>query len=381
MKKKNNSEYFDAPLSDIVKHEIEQHLLREKIIYQVKEDLYCNSRYKNFFENYDEETIYAFAEEYAKRKSFYLLNGDKQLEQEETNQLYFYQLAEKFIWEIQQKKLFDLQCLWRAKKIQLDGVEVTKDFLYLESDIKNCPHIKPITGDELQVYVDYLLSENYSDNEHNRQWQDYDFIKSQRLMFGDSAIPSWYMFYDKYVNLKSMHDLPDIKGEKESYYLDLLCKKQSAVIDVDSDKNEIEVKPPLHFNYKTLEFFVNTFEDKAIIRYFYAAEKSHPDLDQNAELNHALQLLKDSDDIIPVHTNKSWKEAVLSAAKFYKTKRISQALVSVYDQYLMRKKTNLPFYDEFVNVKQQLLMRNVEQYKKQILLARKLNGESQDFTY
>ena len=68
MRKKNKSEYFDAPLSDIVKHEIEQHLLREKIIYQVKEDLYCNPRYKNFFENYDDETIHAFAEQYAKRK-------------------------------------------------------------------------------------------------------------------------------------------------------------------------------------------------------------------------------------------------------------------------------------------------------------------------
>jgi hypothetical protein len=383
MRKKIHTEYPDFPLSEGVKQEIEQQLLREKIIYQVKEDLYCKPRYKNFFDNYDEETIHPFVEAFAKRKAFYVMHGPDLLQKEETSQLFFHKLAENFIWEIQQKKLFDLQCLWRAEKENVKGVQVTKDFLYLEATIKNCRLIEPVTRDDLQLYADYLFSDDYSDKEHGIQWQDYDFIKNQSLMFCHSGIPAWYIFYDKQKRAMNLQDLADIKGEKEFFYLDLLNKKKSVkkLYDDVAAKNENDVKPPLHFNYKTLEFFINTFEDKSIVKYFYAAEKQHPDLCKNAELDEALLLLRDSDESIPVRTNRNWKDAVIEAAKHYKTKKIGEALMTVYDEYLMRIQTQLPFYDETENVRQQLVLRNVENYKKQILKARVLNGEPADFNF
>ncbi|MEP7168783.1 MAG: hypothetical protein ABI855_05380 [Bacteroidota bacterium] len=390
MRKKINTEYPDAPLSETPidqqpepEKEIEQQLLREKIIYQVKEDLYCKPRYKNFFDNYEPETIHCFVEAYSKRKAFYVMHGQDMLQKEETNQLYFHHLAENFIWEIQQKKLFDLQCLWRAEKVHVDGVQVTKDFLYLEATIKKNSCIEPVSPDELQLYVDYLFSDDYSDKEHFMQWQDYDFIKNQSLMFGNSGIPAWYIFYDKQVHAKDMHDLADIRGEKEFFYLKLLSKKNAVrkLYDDVTGKFQEDAKPPLHFNYKTLEFFINTFEDKSIVNYFYAAEKKHPDINKNSELNEALQLLRDSDEEIPIHKHRNWKDAVMEAAKFYKTKKIAEALITVYDEYMMRIKTQLPFYDETDCARQQIVLRNADNYKKQILKARELNGEAADFNF
>jgi hypothetical protein len=383
MRKKFNLEYDDFSLPEEAKQEIEQRLLREKIIYQVKEDLYCQSRYKNFFDNYDGETIHAFVEAYAKRKAYYVMHGQDLLREEETSQLYFHSLAENFIWEIQQKKLFDLQCLWRAEKMKMKGVQVTKDFLYLEATVKSCLHIEPVTCDELQLYVDYLFSDDHCDKEHGTHWQDYDFIKNQCLMFSNSGVTAWYLYYDKHIHSKNMHDLADIKGEKEFFYLELLSAKNSVqqLYDEVTGKNENEIMPPLQFNFKTMEFFINTFEDKSIIKYFYAAEKQKPDLCKNLELDEALELLRYSDENVSISSNGNWKEAVIEAAKFYKTKKIAEALMTVYDEYLLRIKTQLPFYDETDGMRQQLVLRNVENYKKQILKARELNGEPADFNF
>ncbi|MEO5569660.1 MAG: hypothetical protein ABIT08_11625 [Bacteroidia bacterium] len=383
MRKKITTENFDFPVSDPVKKEIEQQLKREKIIYNVKEELYCNPRYKDFFENYDEETIHAFVESYAKRKAFYIMHGQELLDEEETTQLYFHSLAENFIWEIQQKKLFDLQCLWRAEKIKLEEVQVTKDFLYHEAIIKNCPHNSPVTRDELQLYVDYLFSDDYPDKEHDFQWQDYDFIKNQSLMFCNSGIPAWYSYYDKHVHGKNMHDLADIRGEKEFFYLELLSKKNAVkkLYEDVNGKNKNEEKSFLQFNYKTLEFFINTFEDKSIIRNFYTAERQHPDLSNNSELDAAIRVLRISDENVSISANRNWKDAVIEAAKFYKTKKIAEALLTVYEQYTMRIKTQLPFYNETDCARQQIVLRNVENYKKQILKARGLNGEAADFSF
>jgi hypothetical protein len=202
-------------------------------------------------------------------------------------------------------------------------------------------------------------------------------------MFCNIGIPAWYTFYDQQVHKAIMHDLADIKGEKEFFYLELLTK-QSAVnklySEIKSEKPSSD-KPALQFDYHSLEFFINTFEDKTVVRYFYAAEKNHPDLFNNLEVDDALQILKNSDEEIPLHTNANWKDAVVESAKNYKTKKIAESLWTVYEQYNMRIKTQLPFYDESDYARQQLVLRNVEKYKKQILKARKLNGESANFNF
>jgi len=202
-------------------------------------------------------------------------------------------------------------------------------------------------------------------------------------MFCNSGIPAWYSYFDSHIHGRSMHDLADIRGEKEFFYLELLSKKNSVTKlynDVAGKINR-EEKPPLQFNYKTLEFFINTFEDKSLIKYFNAAEKDHPDISNNSELEEALGILKNSDEEIPVHTSRNWKDAIKEAAKYYKTNKIAEALVTVHDQYLMRIKTGLPFYNETDLARQQIVLRNVENYKKQILKARELNGEVSDFNF
>lgn len=376
--KKFYNEPIDFPVSEITKQEIEYRLTEEKLIFEIKEELYCKSRYRTFFDHYNEESIHAFIDGYARRKAFYLLNGQRILSEEETGQLYFRNLAEHYIWEIQQKKLFDLHCLWRAGQADSEAVQVTKDFLVLESTIKDCTLIDGIAEAEVKLYIDYLLSDDYADKDHAGGWQNYERIKSgDWFMF--STIPAWYEFHNAETGSGNLLSLPDSKGEKEKLYIHLLESENSE--ETTSGEDEITEQPSLNFNYKTIEFFINTFEDKQIVKYFYTVEKNHPEIDSNGELNEALYLLQLSDEKVPVQSNRNWKEAVINAAKQFRKKKIASALMQAFYEYKLRIKTGLPFYNETDLLRQQLIKGIVDKYKQQILKARQLNGEPADFNY
>ena len=51
--KKIFSDDLDFRLPDALKQDIEMQVLREKMIYATKEELYCKGRYKNFFEKFE----------------------------------------------------------------------------------------------------------------------------------------------------------------------------------------------------------------------------------------------------------------------------------------------------------------------------------------
>lgn len=372
-------EQFDFPVSDNTKQEIEFFLLREKLIYDTKEELYCSGRYRDFFEHYNEESIHSFIDEFAKRRADYVLKGKQLLSEQENAQLYFRSLAENYIWEIQQKKLFDMQCLWRAGKIKLKEMEVSRDFLFEEINIKNCKAIRKITKEELSIYIDYMLSDYCSEKEHTCRWQDYNFIKSGVLKHGYNAMPAWYTFYDKAIGSENLLSLPDIKGEKENEYL--LAARQNALALQPPFEYEMDERPDLKFNFKTLEFFVTTFEDKSLFKYFYASEKTNPDIDDNRGLNEALRLLGLCNDPVSIEAGADWKLQVIEAAKKTRKKKITEALLSVFNEYCLRLKTKLSFSDDATETRLQLMARKVESYKNEILRGRKQKGESQDFDF
>ena len=61
--------------------------------------------------------------------------------------------------EILQKKLFDMQCLWRAEKIIIPEINVSSDFRYWEANIFNCPFIEPVTENEIEIILKHLTKE------------------------------------------------------------------------------------------------------------------------------------------------------------------------------------------------------------------------------
>src|SRR5665213_924310 len=115
----SNSPYLKSRLDDLKNEET-----AKRIINETYEDLKNNSKYKEYFEQYRPDSIEEFIKSYSQQKgNCWLRHGEMYLKLENDAHNWFRVEADKCLWEIQQKKLFNLQCLWRAEKIQLEGVE------------------------------------------------------------------------------------------------------------------------------------------------------------------------------------------------------------------------------------------------------------------
>ncbi|HEX7413046.1 MAG TPA: hypothetical protein VF411_03290, partial [Bacteroidia bacterium] len=111
---------------------------------------------KKHFKEYDPTSVQHFVETYAHDRHRFTKSADHyQLRAEEITCPFLDESEERLKW-IQQKKLFNLQCLWRAGKIQLEGVETTYDILQWENNLYNCPFLPPITEEEVELLVRFL---------------------------------------------------------------------------------------------------------------------------------------------------------------------------------------------------------------------------------
>src|SRR4051812_37030221 len=122
-RKKNNSGkalYSESELNHY-KYIEEKEALAQKLL----KELNADRRYDDFFSQYRADTIASFKEAFARHKADYLLNGAWYKKHKQKLELHWFEKAYEMLWHIQQKKLFDLQCLWRAEKITLEGVEAS----------------------------------------------------------------------------------------------------------------------------------------------------------------------------------------------------------------------------------------------------------------
>ncbi len=193
---------------------------------------------------------------YATQKAMLYLTGPQALKQQEARFLWFRQQAAEHLWEIQQKKLFDLQCRWRAGEVALPGIRHTRDFQQWAEYIDHCPWLPPLTADDVACYAAYLRSGTYQ-QEYGGRWQEYDRYREGRPSRSADdedededdaavapdpatdeswfyriereedavdiyALPAWYAFHNQYTGVGALHQLlPDVRGPQENYYVQL----------------------------------------------------------------------------------------------------------------------------------------------------------------
>ena len=290
--------------------------------------------------------------------------------------------------EIQQKKLFDIQCLWRAEKITIKEIKLTYDFHTWAQKIFSCPFIEPVSEAELDIYIQYLQSENFQhEKDFFCSWQDHRRIKD--AYNNDNAMdnfPEWYDFHNGRTGLSIYLQFPDIRGEKEEYYLNLwrtehhknVKTEQKIMKEIAAEfpLTQIGYKPHISYYQKGwLSWFVDTFEDEQTQEVFerYGGEFNFEDYDNT--LDDDLDELANADRIVPMQGWFDWREAVHKAADKYRREKIIEAMPSAYQQYRFRVEANLGFEkdENYVDLN--------EWYYNAILRGRELNGEKRDFDF
>ncbi len=299
---------------------------------KLKKELENNPRYWRFFGQFEPSSVRSFIIEYARLKAYYLLFGEQNMEQVQQTSLQFLEDAWDLLWAVRQVSLFELQCQWRAEQLELPEIEVSFDFYTWEDNIQKVPFLPPVSRGEIDLLDAFLSSDKYDPNWFQLcDWQDYEQIREADGM--DEVEIPLYRFFLEYTGREFLLRLPDIRGEKERFYLELARKRDTRILLAGCSSDQ---RPRLHFNrISQVEEFMIKFEDPQLFHYHQACKKIRKQL-PDEELLRAVYVLEEAEDTIPIESDLNWRNAVLKAGKKYQQEKIKEALQAVYVEYLYR---------------------------------------------
>ncbi len=383
--------YPDMQLPPHVQEKFEEEIRVEIIRQQTEQDLRSNPIYQEFFTQFNSVSVETFIRNYSRRKAVYLTRGPQYLDSAEQGGLKYKTLAEEALWAIQQKKLFNLQCQWRAGQVKLKGVEHSTQFLQLSSNIQHCPFLNPVSRAEVDLYILYLGSGFAKQLFGFDNWQDYEAYKTEYQAgtipgidsANDDHIPAWYRFYDEHMGTSNLMDLEDIRGEKENRYRSVARQKQLETLRSQTPKMNGDVRPYLSiFDIELVESFVKRFEDKRTLKYCKAVEEFQYQLDEQMEVDDALETLRNASIPVSIRTNKDWKEAIIEAAHQYELNQIARILPTVHQEYLFRIENGINFPQTLIDKKkEEYAYQLCEIARQQIIDGRKILGEPENLRF
>jgi hypothetical protein len=326
--------------------------------------------------------------------------------------------AEKYLKQIQYKKLFDIQGLWRAGQKKIKEIDCSFDFRPWFVDIFNCPFLPPITRDEVHLMERFLLEtpvelHMWEIDVGDYDWESYEYQKisyAEReeielqefyqnyalAIFEDRGYPPWYDFYDTYNGTGGILMLTDVKFPKELFYMRLYNKHEEKE-KKEQAKKEGSVatpKPKAHHQLPTLGLdkkysseqatndLVDEFESPEVKRLWkcYKKVENYDVKDAEVyseEIDSIIEILKTIPEKVPIEEHDDWQQGLMISYRKYKYRKTIEAIPSVYEDYLMRLETGVGF----AHPEEKRWPINLDDMKKEILEGRRLNGEPMDFNY
>ncbi len=386
--KQNNQEMNIPPH---VQEKFEEEIRVELIRQQTEEDLRTNPLYQEFFGQFNQNSVETFIRNYSRRKAVYLTRGPIYLNELEQGGLKYKMFAEEALWAIQQKKLFNLQCQWRAEQVKLKGVNHSTQFLLFAANIQHCPFISPVSRAEVELYISFLRS-GYAKNIYGfDNWQDYEAFKAEYHANSipglddciDEHMPAWYRYYDEHMGTSNLMELPDLRGEKENRYRSISRQKQLKNLRDQGIIQKIDNRPYISiFDTELVTNFVKKFEDKNTIKFSRAVEEFQSQMDDHMELDEALETLRSAGNTISIKSNIDWKEGIIDAARQFEMEQVANMIPSVHQEYAFRMENGINFPQSLADKKkEEYAFQLCESARQQILDGRKTLGEQEDLRF
>ncbi len=374
----------NTPLSKSAQEQIKNITEEEARKAQWHNEMMASEAIRNYLNQYSERSAENFVDQYIFYKNLWYKHGELYGRLQENEALRFDTAARKYLTYIQQKKLFDLQCNWRAGNLQISGVDICWDFLVWGDDILNCPFIEPITEDDLELCSQYLYKFNGQTDEYwsGTNWQEYESIKmGYETDNEEGEYPDFYEFIDERKGTGLLLQLPDLKGSKEEFYRTLVfaARREADAASQDTQEPPIQKEEkPFLFLHATdeLERFVMTFESKEMRRLYKSYTWQNRNRDAMESVYQNIEFLISADEDIPVEANHNWMNAIELAVQKCKARKTAESLAAAWEQYMINIQTGIAFPKE-----RQIHEELRDQVAEQILTGRKLNGEPADFNF
>ncbi|WP_035567721.1 hypothetical protein [Hymenobacter sp. IS2118] len=368
---------------------------------------------------YFAQSVPHVARTYANVKAVAYLKGPVLLKQAGARFVNIREEAAQDLWEIQQKKLFDLQCRWRAEDLTLPGVRHTQEFRQWEKYLEHCPWLSPITAAEVALYQDYLRSDAYVPNA-NWQWQDYDGFRRAAERGNDAAdpdddaddeadtddgyraaerarrrrLPAWYAYHNA-ASGTDLLALPDVRGEKEAYYIGLTEADKAEKLAAQRAQGDLAASLPWHpmlMHHENLTPYFRQLEDPAdlprLLRW-HQASRDDDDLRHGYlfEATHWLdRALATQAAPWPIAAHADWRQALIAAGMRAWGHQLADVLVEVWQEQEQSRALGLlvtgPKKYGTIPPFETVDWTEEESYEpKFILRGRELAGEPRDFNF
>ena len=105
-------------------------------------------------------------------------------------------------------------------------------------------------------------------------------------------------------------------------------------------------------------------------------------MDDNIELDDALETLRLASTKVNIRANVDWKEAIIDAARQYELSQVADALYAVHQEYNFRLENGINFSQSVMDKKREEYTYTLSDLaKNQILLGRKLLGEDENMNF
>ena len=370
---------------DQSKQENEKKLSRDEQIENWKKEILDNKEMQTYFSAFKASSIESFVKYYVSEKYYWVNYGTRELLDMENEVIQWEDIAFKHLGLIQQKKLFDAQCLWRAEQLEIKELKLCCQFGRWENDILNCPFIEPVTNHDIERYSNFLLNPVYWDLE-NENWSDiyhdFDSVKMAGIDSNNANVnfPEWYEYHNMVTGNGTLLLLPDVRQEKEEFYRDIYFNDRNEKEKADGTKiaHKVDERPYLgYYNLEEVENFVSKFENKEIQSLYEAWEWGRRTEAFKLFAEEYIELLYYADEKIPIEANSDWKEAIKIAYVKYRRQKIVDALPLAFEQYRMTIDSGIKFPSEEKDNDQWLF----EIYEEQITKGRILNGEPGDLNF
>lgn len=378
----NDNSNLDKYTEERVENGIQELLEEKELKLKWRKELAENETVQNYFKNYSATSVTYFIDSYLNSKHNWVKFGNMYKEIADRKESQWIDAAHEHLNVILQKKLFDLQCLWRAEQIKLEGVNICFDFTFWEQDIFNCPFLEPITASEIEMYQEYLLKGDFEFYRYGvgYDWQDYDELKeAYQSEDADVEMPSWYDFNNTRTGNSRLLLMPDIRGEKEDFYNNLVFKdrEEKALKEVQPEVNaDLDSRPNLPYHTENMySFFINTFEDKEVQKKFNSYINKL-DYDVIEDYVSIVEALLNANELVPIKAHYDFKEALNLAYHEYRCGKITEHLPMAYEQYLFNKKMGFSLGEKNNNYQE---IKDI--HLERLLNGRALNGEERNLEF
>ena len=248
--------------------------------------------------------------------------------------------------EIQHKKLFDLQCRWRAGETQVPGLETSFHFSALQIPILDLEVIPPVTEEELKEYRKFLLTPNGRAHLYFKFYdhQNHEMIKEAHTD-ENGYMPEYYDYHYTIKGNTGLLQLPDHVGMEEDRLIkltmDFLKKKNEK--KPPAKKKAPEAKKYLSYHQKDIKIelaqFLGEKDVAAFIKDLEDWVKEKPSFETDWAMDYLSMCYPEP---VPMPAAPTWQEAIEKAALDHISLKVHELLPAIYEEYLLKKSLGSP---------------------------------------